>query len=580
MPNGPQELKLEQSLEEYVKAAMLIEMLAGGPVEPSVGFRDVVYDLSVGYDLAGIRSEPVRRFLRGMLDARTTVERLRRRIPDEYAKLRDLDFPTNISDTLTLSTFHGCPPDEIEAIIDYLLREYRLNCIVKLNPMLLGADETRHLLHDVLGYHDLEVPDSAFERDTSWQQAVEFFSRLATTADSLGLGLGAKFTNTLIVRNNAGFLPAEEEEVYLSGQPLHVLAMHLVRRFRREFGARLPISFSAGIDRFNYPDAVALGLVPVTVCTDLLRKGGYGRLAGYHAELRKRMVSVGARSIEEYIVRAYGLGIRALERAGVAPGSPRHRRTMEALENGEEIQGVAGETLWRRWVEEAMLVNTEHYVERVTVDPRYSQAQNAKPPRKIGSHLELFDCVTCDICVPVCPNDANFTFGDGPRELPIEMARRRGEVWERMSQGTLRLERKHQIGNFADFCNDCGNCDVFCPEDGGPYIIKPRFFSSESAWREAGHLDGFFIARSGGCDVVLGRFEGSEYGLLVGEGSMTYSGEGFQLSGDANDSAAPLTGEGPDEVDLTYRHLMEYLRSAVLDGNGINYVNNLWSVEE
>ena len=70
---------------------------------------------------------------------------------------------------------------------------------------------------------------------------------------------------------------ADEKEMYLSGPPLHVLAMNLVARFRREFGASIPISFSAGIDQKNFPDAVALGLVPVTVCSDLLKTGGYGR---------------------------------------------------------------------------------------------------------------------------------------------------------------------------------------------------------------------------------------------------------------------------------------------------------------
>ena len=96
--------------------------------------------------------------------------------------------------------------------------------------------------------------------------------RLGRTAERLGLSLGVKFSNTLIVENTHGFLPASEPEVYLSGPPLHVLAMHLVGRFRQTFGDRFPISFAAGIDRQNFPDAVALGLVPITVCTDLLKK--------------------------------------------------------------------------------------------------------------------------------------------------------------------------------------------------------------------------------------------------------------------------------------------------------------------
>ncbi|MEK6610689.1 MAG: glutamate synthase, partial [Gemmatimonadota bacterium] len=122
-----QELLLEQSLEEYVKGAMLIRMLeAGGALQLAPGFGRTVYDLSVGYDLAGIRSERVQAFIRGMMNAAPMVDRLRREIPDEFKHLRDVDFETRLSGTLTLSTFHGCPPDEIERIIDYLLRQLGL----------------------------------------------------------------------------------------------------------------------------------------------------------------------------------------------------------------------------------------------------------------------------------------------------------------------------------------------------------------------------------------------------------------------------------------------------------------------
>ncbi len=347
-----QELRLEESLAEYVKGAMLIEMLrATGAVPQREGFDHVVHDMSVGYDLAGIRSERVQAFVHGMRNAAPLVDRLRREIPAELARFRDLAFPAALSDSVTLSTFHGCPPDEIERIMTFLLRDLGLNAIVKLNPMLLGPKDARHLLHDVLGYADLRIPDTAFARDTTWAQAVDFIGRLTDVAAAAGVGFGVKLSNTLIVENTAGFLPASEKEVYLSGPPLHVLAIELVHRLRRTFGGELPISFSAGIDRVNYPDAVALGLVPVTVCTDLLKKGGYRRLAPYHAELAKRMDGVGARDVETFIRRAYGTG-------------------------------PPGETLAA-----ARVRNAERYASAVQEDPRYADPQNRKPPRKIGSRL-------------------------------------------------------------------------------------------------------------------------------------------------------------------------------------------------
>ena len=453
-----QELTLEESLDEYVKAAMLIRILeASGRLALAPGFGRTVFDMSVGYDLAGIRSPRVQAFIRGMIDATPVVERLRRRLPAELGPLRDLDFPTRLSDTLTLSTFHGCPPQEIEAIVEHLMREHGLTCVVKLNPTLLGAAEVRRLLNGVLGYGELRIPDAAFEKDPTWAQASAFMGRLQRLAGELGLGLGVKFSNTLIVENHRDFFPASERVMYLSGTPLHVLAMHLVRRFRGAFGDDLPVSFSAGIDRANFPDAVALGLVPITACTDLLKAGGYWRGFGYFAELTQRMDAVGASTIDAFIVRAYG---------GSGPVD----------------------------VSAAKLRNTELYVERVATDPRYLAENNRKPPRKIGRQLQFFDCVTCNKCIPLCPNDANFSVAmPATPQVPVRMAR--------------------QIANFVDFCNDCGNCDVFCLEDGGPYLLKPRLFVNRERWLSDAPRDAVLIEP----DATTARFDGQLVQVRVGQ---------------------------------------------------------------
>ena len=569
-----QELKLEESLDEYVKGAMLIEMLRQGPLPTTDGFGDTLYDISVGYDLAGIRTDRVQAFMRGMVDASEAVDRLRREIPDDYRHLRDLDYPTHLSNTVTLSTFHGCPPDEIEQIMEFLLRDCGLHSIVKFNPMLLGPERARELLYDVLGYDDVEVPDSAFERDTTWQQAVDFVGRLGETAREVGRGFGAKFSNTLIVRNTRGFLAPGTEEVYLSGEPLHILAIHLVRKFRQTFGDDFPISFAAGVDRQNFPDAVALGLVPITVCTDLLRKGGYGRLTTYYGELARRMAAVGASSVDDFVLTAYGQGAAALERLRLDDDDPRLAACREALAGGGDLRAAAGDELYPRWVSEARLLNTDHYVEAATADERYRRENNATGPRKIGRHLKLFDCLTCDICVPVCPNDANFTFGSDQREIEVATAVREGDGWSWRRGEPIQLEERHQIANFADFCNECGNCDIFCPEDGGPYIVKPRFFGEREAWWGAPELDGFYLERQGGRDRVLGRFEGREFDVTIAGESATYSGTGFRLEFELGDPAGTLSGDGPDEVDLTYFFIMDYIRRSIYDPAAPNYINS------
>jgi putative selenate reductase len=461
-----------------------------------------VFDMSVGYDLAGIRSPRVQAFLRGMLDATPVVERLRAELPAETRPAARPRLPDALSDTLTLSTFHGCPPQEIEAMVEHLMREHGLSCVVKLNPTLLGAAELRRLLHEVLGYAELRVPDTAFEHDATWAQASDFMGRLQALAGSLGLGLGVKFCNTLIVENHRDFFPASERVMYLSGPPLHVLAMHLVQRFRGAFGDAVPVSFSAGIERANFPDALALGLVPVTACTDLLKAGGYWRGFGYFEELAARMDAVGAATIDEFILRAYG-PLGPPDTAGAA--------------------GPAGPAE----VSAARLRNTGLYVERVAADPRYQAANNRKPPRKIGRQLQFFDCVTCNKCIPLCPNDANFTVAmPATPQLPVHMAR--------------------QLVNFADFCNDCGNCDVFCLEDGGPYLLKPRLFVNRERWLADAPRDAVLIEP----DATTGRFDGELVQVRAG-----------QAPGD-DPRALALQGLrdallAPGEVN----HVSEYLRS-------------------
>ncbi len=516
-----QELKLEQSLEEYVKASMALEVLiASGKLGLDPGFEPFVFDLSVGYDLKGIRHERVQAFLHGMLDASPIIERLRPLVPAPY---RDLPFRPRISDTLTLSTFHGCPPEEIGGITRHLMEDVGLHCVVKLNPTLNGPTEARRLLNDALGYR-YRIPDAAFANDPTFDQAVELISDLEDVARKAGRGLGVKFSNTLVVENEGDFLPKSEKSAYLSGQPLHVLAMTLVKRFREVFGDRLPISFSAGIERHNFADAVALGLKPVTVCTDLLRPGGYGRLATYFQELGTRMDAVGAKTLDEFVTKT----------AGIAD------------------------------LDRARLENTRRYVATLEKNPRYHANTNSRPPNKVGSTLVLFDCLTCDKCVPVCPNHANFTYVLPAVTLPVAKVTRRTGQWSTVAADPLVIAKKHQLATYADFCNECGNCDVFCPEDGGPYALKPRFFGTKETWNRLPKGDGVFLERDG---TAHGRFKGQEFTL---SGSR-FVGAGFSL--ELKDVDAP-SGEAPDglEIDLTYFHILRWLRDAVLAGP-VNYVN-------
>ena len=130
-------------------------------------------------------------------------------------------------------------------------------------------------------------PSARSPRTRNGSEVVGIIERLEPFAAAHGRSLGVKFSNTLVVENNRDFFPASEPVMYLSGPPLHPLAIALVARFREHFGDRLPVSFSGGIDERNFADTVGLGLKPVTVCSDFLKLGGYRRGWRYFGELVK-----------------------------------------------------------------------------------------------------------------------------------------------------------------------------------------------------------------------------------------------------------------------------------------------------
>ncbi|PKO14808.1 glutamate synthase [candidate division BRC1 bacterium HGW-BRC1-1] len=494
-----QELRVQQSLEEYVKAWMLLRMLEHAEILSvparsadqrtddglrAPHFHDVVFDLSCGYDLAGLQTPVMRDFIGGLLDATPVIEKLRSELPDEFGALRDLDFDPCVSRSVTLSTFHNCPPSEIEGMALHLMREHGLHVVVKMNPTMLGRGRLNELLRENLGYTDVTVHDEAFDAGLQFDDAVSMMARVTAAGHELGLHTGAKFTNTLEVVNHRSFFPATEQVMYLSGAPLHPIAMELAWRFNEAFAkhqlgtgadqAPPTLSFSAGIDKHNFTDCVACGFVPVTVCTDLLKPGGYGRALDYLASLETAMIGTGAQTINEFIAHR-------------ADGQPN-----------------------------AAAINLAQTAAEAIADSRYSRARNAVVPPRIDSHLWLFDCITCDKCIPVCPNHANFTFEVPRGDIPYHNLSLKDGTLVPTDGGVLRITRLHQIANFAPFCNECGNCDTFCPEYGGPFIEKPTFYATEEQWREAAPRDGFW---AGGVEpqteMICGRIQGKDYTLRI-----------------------------------------------------------------
>ena len=309
-----QELKVHDSYDEYLNAWILIHVLKHkyGWEMDNPGF---IFNLSVGYDYKGILNENVQWFFDKMNDSSLELEEKINILKPLYPAINEIDIPTCLSDNITLSTMHGCPPDEIKKIGKYLIEERNLHTAIKLNPTLLGPDDLRYLLNAKLGY-ELNIPDEAFEHDLKYPEALSMINSLSELAESKGVEFALKLTNTLESLNSTHWLPGEEKMVYTSGRALHPLTIKLAKKLQTDFGGKLDLSFSAGVDAFNVADTLACNLKPITVCSDLLKPGGYLRLPQYLDEIKRHFSNVNANSIEEFISKK-SEGIKNINEAGL-----------------------------------------------------------------------------------------------------------------------------------------------------------------------------------------------------------------------------------------------------------------------
>lgn len=325
-----QELSIEESYNQYLDAWILIHLL-----NDKFGYDfNAIFNISVGYDLKGIKSKKVEWFLNKMLDSSFEIVERKKELSKVYPRINDVEIPSQISNNVTLSTMHGCPPDEIEKIAQHLIEDWKFHTAVKLNPTILGEEKLPEILNEKLNYN-IVVPDEAFEHDLKFEDAVKLIERLTQKANENNVEFGLKMTNTLESLNSTDFLPTKENMVYMSGRALHPITVNAATLLQDQFNGELDLSFSGGADAFNFADLVTCNLTPVTVCSDLLKPGGYSRLPQYLENLTSAMKETNSNSIEEYILSKGGAinfkesSLNNLNKyAGETIESPRYKKSI------------------------------------------------------------------------------------------------------------------------------------------------------------------------------------------------------------------------------------------------------------
>ena len=282
------ELYVPQAFAEYVKAWVACKLIAK---EYNLGDPDAfVFNMSVGYDLEGIKSPKVDKYINDMIEAKDTevfkecinwaLEHVNefKNVDEEYIR----NISSNVSNSITESTLHGCPPAEIERIATYLITEKHLNTFIKCNPTLLGYEYARKRL-DGLGFDYIAFDDHHFLEDLQWADAVPMLHRLYDLCQEKGLEFGVKITNTFPVDVTRNELPSNE--MYMAGRALFPLSIHVARLLTDEFQGKLRISYSGGATIENIKELFDAGIWPITMATNILKPGGYQRMSQIADEL-------------------------------------------------------------------------------------------------------------------------------------------------------------------------------------------------------------------------------------------------------------------------------------------------------
>ena len=286
------ELYMKEAIEEYIKGWVALHFIAK---EFNLGASDgFVFNMSVGYNLDDIKKKDTDTFINVMKDANLDpiFDECKKYLKDHISEYKnftaeDVDkIPSRICDSVTESTLHGCPPEEIEKIATYLMLEKRLNTFIKCNPTLLGYETARAILNE-MGYDYVAFTDSHFLTDLQYSDAVAMLKRLNELADKEGLTFGVKLTNTFPVDVTRNELPSNE--MYMSGKSLFGLSIKVAQMLSKDFNGKLKIAYSGGADFFNIDKLINIGIWPVTVATTILKPGGYERLVQMSEKIMKNV---------------------------------------------------------------------------------------------------------------------------------------------------------------------------------------------------------------------------------------------------------------------------------------------------
>ena len=155
----------------------------------------------------------------------------------------------------------------------------------------------------------------------------------------------------------------------------------------------------------------------------------------------------------------------------------------------------------------------------------------------------------CNICVSDCPNLANISYDTEKFEVKHPVIKISENNIETVEKKTFRIEQNVQIVNIGDFCNECGNCETFCPTAGAPYKTKPTFYLNKLAYLQEDNC--YFIEKN-----KIYYKSGVEETLIINDNILEFESEDLHLKVSANNFSV-IGGKSKNEIVFDLKKIAE-----------------------
>jgi putative selenate reductase len=220
-------------------------------------------------------------------------------------------------------------------------------------------------------------------------------------------------------------------------------------------------------------------------------------------------------------------------------------------------------------------------VPELKVEERHGFDEIIKTLSKDAAKEETDRCLKCDLmcstCVSVCPNKAMFAYNSEPIELALPILKVENREFVVDGEELFSIAQKIQTAVYSGFCNECGNCAIFCPTAGKPYKDKPRIYNNVKDFNDQTD-NAFMICKAEGKWQLKAKFNDELHVLDVDTENIYYSTPEvkIELTVDLSQITNVETSEKiTEDISLKQCAMMYALLTSIIKSNPEMPVNRI-----